>query len=166
MLPEDREGAAVGGKDCGPPLDRLRTEHLDLLGIESPEAYRTERLYVRAVEAVLYRHQRVLRAVHSALGGLRPRGGRPCFDLGAWMAFLESTGLLISELSREDARLCFLNARLRAPDEAEDDRRSAEALDFPGFLEAICRAVDAVRSLCPSLYGPCALLLSTPVGEA
>ena len=86
----------------------------------------------------IQRFQRVLRAVHSALGGLRPRGGRPCFDLGAWLAFLESTGLLISELSREDARRCFLEARVRAVDEAEDDRRASEALDFPGFLEAIC----------------------------
>ncbi len=108
--------------------------------------FREEHCYHEAVDIVLRRHEKSLRALFGAAcdpvghGGPTSKLERKVMSFEEWMDFVFALDLIDDEFTIRDATTCFVNARMRVIDEyAKGSMIKVKNLSFEDFLEALVR---------------------------
>jgi hypothetical protein len=124
-------------------LDALLAEdiapNLEPVILADPNAFRSDVLYVEAVDSVLRAHEPTLRLLYASL--VKTRGpAKRLLGYETWRALLRKLDMIAEDLTERDAALCFVWSRMVVPNPyTEKGVLRSLHLPFEGFLEAICR---------------------------
>lgn len=133
--------------DLSVALDKLMTDHLVASlsneAVYDSNLFRKERLYFEENDILYKKHLPTLKAIYQRYR-LPPQAGAvrtKLMRLEGWSLFLENAGLVTTDFTLTEARLCWLWCRMLTSDEVGMYEHNVK-VTFVDFLDALGRTAD------------------------